>query len=690
METFKFKRNIRSQKLIVVLKKIYILAIFIFFSNHIQSQDINTVQDTIVLKEVSVEAISIYSKEKKELYPINEITFEEFQSLTPQNNLGEYLESVPSLFVMNNHNFAQDSRISIRGFGSRANFGIRGIKIFVDGIPETSPDGQTQIDNINLEIIEKIKVYRGNNSSFFGSSSGGIISITTLENFDKNFVNIGYSFGSFNTNKTQATIGINKKDQKMIFFGSRTKSEGYRNHSSYENLNFNFKYIRKINQKNKLQIVSNFLDSPDAMDPGGLNISEVLSDRSQARARNVNYDSREKVKQYKIGFNLLSQINQVKMTNSLYYNKRVFDGKLPIGNGGIIDLNRTFYGYDLNLDYSKFMDYNFGASFNNQKDNRQRFVNDSGTKSDKVMGQYEKYSNASLFFFATKKIKKLDLSFGFRIEENKIVLDNYFNNSENENSETINSFNPSFNFVYNFEKFNISANFSTGYETPTLNELSATLNQSGFNQDLLPIKSKTYEIGISNDMTNQDIKYNFRVFSIISKNEITPYESSSGLRLYRNAGETSKKGLELELNSKINKEIFFDYTLTLGDYRFEEFIFNENDYSNNQIPGIPKNMQKLSLNYNDSKDFNLILTWKNVGKLYANNSNETAVDGFNIFNLKFSKKIKLPNQIITPFLSFDNLFGSEYYDNIRINAFGSRFYEPAPGMSFIAGVKINL
>ena len=476
----------------------------------------------------------------------------------------------------------------------------------------------------------------------------------------------------------------------MIFFGSRTKSEGYRNHSSYENLNFNFKYIRKINQKNKLQIVSNFLDSPDAMDPGGLNITEVLSERSQARARNVNYDSREKVKQYKIGFNLLSQINQVKMTNSLYYNKRVFDGKLPIGNGGIIDLNRTFYGYDLNLDYSKFMDYNFGASFNNQKDNRQRFVNDSGTKSDKVMGQYEKYSNASLFFFAKKKIKKLDLSFGFRIEENKIVLDNYFNNSENENSETINSFNPSFNFVYNFEKFNISANFSTGYETPTLNELSATLNQSGFNQDLLPIKSKTYEIGISNDMTSQDIKYNFRVFSIISKNEITPYESSSGLRLYRNAGETSKKGLELELSSKINKEIFFDYTLTLGDYRFEEFIFNENDYSNNQIPGIPKNVQKLSLNYNDGKDYNLILSWKNVGKLYANNSNETAVDGFNIFNLKFSKKIKLPNQIITPFLSFDNLFGSEYYDNIRINAFGSRFYEPAPGMSFIAGVKINL
>jgi len=113
METFKFRRNIGSKKFIILLKKIFISSMFIFFSNHLLSQDNNAVQDTIVLDEVSVEAISIYSRKKKELYPINEITFEKFQSLTPQNNLGEYLESVPSLFVMNNHNFAQDSRISI-------------------------------------------------------------------------------------------------------------------------------------------------------------------------------------------------------------------------------------------------------------------------------------------------------------------------------------------------------------------------------------------------------------------------------------------------------------------------------------------------------------------------------------------------------------------------------------------------
>ena len=108
------------------------------------------------------------------------------------------------------------------------------------------------------------------------------------------------------------------------------------------------------------------------MDPGGLNIQEVELDRSQARIRNIEYDSREKVKQYKFGLNLNSKFNKLNISNSIYYNNRIFDGKLPIGNGGIIDLNRSFYGYNLNLGYMDFFDYNFGVSINNQKDNNSR------------------------------------------------------------------------------------------------------------------------------------------------------------------------------------------------------------------------------------------------------------------------------------------------------------------------------
>ena len=148
------------------MKHLKFLCFTLIFLNNVFSQERIIVNDTVKLDEVVVEPIDGLLAEKKQLYPVSNLKFEKFQTLTPQIKISEYLESVPGLFIMNNNNFAQDARISIRGFGARANFGIRGIKIFVDGIPETSPDGQSQIDNVNLEIIERINVYRGNNSSF--------------------------------------------------------------------------------------------------------------------------------------------------------------------------------------------------------------------------------------------------------------------------------------------------------------------------------------------------------------------------------------------------------------------------------------------------------------------------------------------------------------------------------------------
>ena len=288
------------------MKHLKFLCFTIIFFNNVCSQERIIINDTVKLDEVVVEPVDGLLADKKKLFPVSNLKFETFQTLTPQIKISEYLESVPGLFIMNNNNFAQDARISIRGFGARANFGIRGIKIFVDGIPETSPDGQSQIDNVNLEIIERINVYRGNNSSFFGSSAGGVISITTLENFEENFLYIGLSSGSFSTTKTQATLGIKNENEKMIFFISNTNSEGYRKHSRFKNFNANFKYLTNLGNKNRLQIVANVLDSPDAMDPGGLNANELESDRRQARARNIEFDARESVKQYKLGVNLKS------------------------------------------------------------------------------------------------------------------------------------------------------------------------------------------------------------------------------------------------------------------------------------------------------------------------------------------------------------------------------------------------
>ena len=663
--------------------------IFLFFSTLNLSQQNQKINDTISLDAVALEALKIPLIEKKSMYPVSKLSFKNYQNLTPQLNLSEYLENVPGLVILNNNNYAQDARISIRGFGSRANFGVRGIKIFVDGIPETSPDGQSQTDNINLEIIEGIEVYRGNNSSLFGSSSGGVISINTVENFNKDFVNIGYSSGSFNTSKKQGTIGLINGNQKMIFFLSNTKSSGFRSHSGYENSNLNFKYIKELNPNNKLKVIANFLNSPDALDAGGLNLEEVQSNRSQARSRNVQYDSREKVKQYKIGVNLSSIIRKLELTNSIYYNKRLFDGKLPFGYGGIIDLERIFWGYNLNANIKAGLNYDFGLSYNNQSDDRQRFMNDSGLKKDQVMGQNENYDNISLYFFGSKSIEKLNFSTGARLEKNSISLDNYFGSSD-EKIKKINSFNPSLNISYEFDKIDFFTNFSTGYETPTLNELSATSSQSGFNDDLNSIKSTTFEFGVANFDKDSKLNFSLRLFNILTKNEITPYQTSTGLVLYNNAGKTIKKGLELELKTTIFKNLNIDYTLTSGSYKFDSFKFLENDYSQNYMPGIPKSNQNLKFSYSNNNNVNIIFNLKSVGKIYADNANNTEIAGYNSIGFKMSKDLILFQQNITPFISIENLLNEDYFDNIRINAFGSRFYEPASGTNFVCGLKLQL
>jgi len=305
------------------------------------------------------------------------------------------------------------------------------------------------------------------------------------------------------------------------------------------------------------------------------------------------------------------------------------------------------------------------------------------------MGQNENYENTSLYFFGSKSLRRFNFSAGARFENNVISLDSYFRPSD-EKIRNISSFNPSVNVLYELNNVDLFGNFSTGYETPTLNEISATSNQSGFNNDLKNIQSNTFEIGISNNRLNSNFSYSFRLFNISTTNEITPYQLNDGLVLYRNAGKTTKTGAEFELNGKLSDQLNFEYAASIGNYKFESFKFIENDFSNNLMPGIPKSQHNIKIKYKNESNFNLVVGLKRLGKMFADNANKTEIDGYSSINVKMSKNLNLFKTSITPFISIDNLFNKEYFDNIRINAFGSRFYEPAPGINFIGGLKLNL
>ena len=299
----------------VVKKGIVLWGLLLTFFCNAQKQ----AKDSIQLEEVIISVTKIKDSLVNTPFSVSIKNFSTFQKSAEQFNISEYIEDVPGIFISNDNNYAQDSRISIRGFGSRANFGIRGIKLIVDGVPETTPDGQSQIDNLNLEIIEKIEVIRGVGSSLYGNSSAGIIKIKTLQELQNSFARIGFSLGSNQQNKSQFFLGQKYKKTSYTFLYSQTKSNGYRNNSGFKNNNLNINLFKKVNDKTNYGLSFNYVDSPYAIDPGGLTIEEVEDNRKQARDRNIIYDSKESIKHLK-----LSGSFEKIISNKLTFSKYLF------------------------------------------------------------------------------------------------------------------------------------------------------------------------------------------------------------------------------------------------------------------------------------------------------------------------------------------------------------------------------
>ena len=674
----------------VVKKGIVLCGLLLTFFCNAQKQ----AKDSIKLEEVIISVTKIKDSLVNTPFSVSIKNFSTFQKSAEQFNISEYIEDVPGIFISNDNNYAQDSRISIRGFGSRANFGIRGIKLIVDGVPETTPDGQSQIDNLNLEIIEKIEVIRGVGSSLYGNSSAGIIKIKTLQELQNSFARIGFSLGSNQQNKSQFFLGQKYKKTSYTFLYSQTKSNGYRNNSGFKNNNLNINLFKKVNDKTNYGLSFNYVDSPYAIDPGGLTIEEVEDNRKQARERNVIYDSKESIKHLKLSGSFEKKIsNKLTFSKYLFFSNRDFNGNIPVKKGGTIKLDRKYWGLGASLLIKNKFNTQIGFDLGNQKDLRKRYFNNEGEIGALVLEQNEKFINYGIFLVSSLKLNSFIINPGIRLDKNTISIDDRFLADGNSSDKiNLNSLNPSLGINYKSNSFNrFFVNVSTGFETPTLNEFGSSPIGSGFNKNLKSQNSINYELGFSKKSINNKFKLDLIYFNTSTKNEVLPYEDSQfpGQVFYNNAGKTQRSGIEFSGSYNYNNFWNFNSSISIGRYLFDEFIDNEKNYSGNKIPGVPEKTMFFNVNYKNESKLSVSLQLKVIGDLYANNSNSVKVDGFNRLNLKISKGINYKKITIDPFLIFKNILGTSYYDNIRINAFGARYYEPAAKANFYGGIKIK-
>jgi iron complex outermembrane receptor protein len=635
--------------------------------------------DTLNLDEVILKSALI--NETNPALSVSEISYDEYE-IKPVN-FQDAIDFSSGLWITNSENQAQDNRMAIRGFGARSAFGIRGLKIILDGIPLTTPDGQSQVDNIPFQLIENVEIMKSLSSTRYGNASGGVVSINTFSNLnDKYIVEAGY--GSYGYKNIKGTYSTNSEKSSTILNISQAESDGYRDHSSYLNKSLFFKHVRKLQNMN-LKFNLLYFDSPYAFDPGGLNIESVEENRSQARDRNMLYNSQESIKQMQTGVVLNWDTKLGQVNSNVYYSNRDFVGLLPFTNGGYVELNRDFSGAEISIkDKSKNFEWMVGTSIQDQKDDRKRFENNEGEKGAKVMDQIESFKSYGAFVLGSFNKPKYSIQAGLRYDRHEISLDDNMvygiDQQYVDYSKSLNALSPNLGLIFRASnKGEVYVNYGYAYETPSLSELSANPNGAGFNEELSPMISKGIDIGFRKSL--EDASYNITAFYINTEDEIVSYEIW-GMNYYRNLGTSKRYGIELEGAYRLNKLNTFNASYTQANYEFT------NQLINGQLPGVPKS--NFSIEWIFNKDtFYAKLDLKYAHSLFADDMNQFKVPSFFLSNLALKNTYRIKDLDITAGFQIRNLFDEKYYDNIRLNAFGNRFYEPASLRSFIFSVSTN-
>lgn len=652
---------------------------------------------TTSLREVIVSGYRIPVPKNALPYSVTSLDFRESKRSMQQLSLNEFLVNAPGVFILNANNFAQDMRVSIRGFGARSAFGIRGIKIVVDGIPETTPDGQGQIDNLNLGIIDRIEIIRGASSALYGNASGGVIHITTQDSVERNVVSPSIGYGSFGLQQYQLSAGFKQGKARYLFHGSTLRTDGYREQSGFETYNFNAKVKYRLQRSSSLTLQANYVYSPYADDAGGLTAQEVEEDRQQARQRNVDFRTREEVEQVKIGASFVKSYTRSTFNTYAFYIARAFWASLPFESSGIVDLTRDYFGqganYSLNYRFRNWKhQLQVGYDMAYQLDDRTRFQNLNGEEQDRSFEQLETFRNLGAFVLNHIHKDAWRITLGARYDINLLAADDrYLADSDQSGDIDYYTFSPSIGVSYELtDNHFLHTNFSAGFETPALSELSANPDGAGGFTTLEPQFTENYEIGYKASTRKTSVEAS--VFYIASRGDLVPYELEAfpGRTFYRNAGSTTRTGLELSYSQRLTSRLNVLGNYTFSDFRYGSYVTPEGDADGNTLPGIPNHLVAVQLNYAPVRWMRLNLNTQYRGALYVNDQNTVQDEDVVVANINASFNYALNRITLQPYLGINNFLNTRYNDNIRINAFGGRYYEPAPGISMYVGLRARI
>jgi iron complex outermembrane receptor protein len=622
-------------------------------------------------------------------------------------SLDESLTRVPGLFMQNRYNFAQDLRVSIRGFGARANFGMRGIKVFSDGIPVTLADGQSGTDDLDIASAQSVEVIRGPSAALYGTASGGVIALTTEEPTEEPFVEANLMGGEFGHQRAQVKAGGQTGRLGYLVNVSHLEMDGYRDYSGVQHSLINSKFRYDIDANSDIQLIANAVNSPYAQDAGGVTLADVAADRTVAQARNLSSNAGEAFDQQRFGLVYNRQLDASSdLTVRTYTAWKDFEAFLPIGthipfvgNDGVVNFDRHFFGGGFRYTHRGELGglanvFTIGADADYQRDDRQRFLNNAGVKGDLTFNQEEEAEARGIYLRnETALSDSLSLNVGGRYDSIDLSINDLYLVNQDQSAELdFNEFSPSLGLVLRAnEQTSLYVNYSESFETPSFTELGGPaqdfdVSLGGFS-NVNAQRADNFEVGAKGTFAGGDVYYDLALYTMDVEDEIVNVTSIANRAFFENA-DTDRRGFESQIQAQLTDRFEAVVAYTYSNFEFDSFTGNAAAVGQ-PIPGIPEHQFFAELSYTHPSGAYAVLDALNVGEFTVNNAGTTKVDDYLVSNLRFGSSYDWGDTSIAPFIGVNNLFDEDYFSNVRINAFGGRAYEPAPERHIYGGFTMR-
>ncbi|CAM4048253.1 TonB-dependent receptor PqqU [Klebsiella africana] len=649
---------------------------------------------------------------------VSVVNGDEMRQAAPRVNLSESLGAVPGLQVQNRQNYAQDLQLSIRGFGSRSTYGVRGLRIYVDGIPATMPDGQGQTSNIDIGSVDTIEVLRGPFSALYGNSSGGVINVTSQTGTQPPTVEASSYYGSFGTwhygMKATGAVGDGSHagDVDYTVSTNRFTTHGYRNHSGARKNLANARLGVRINDVSKLTLLLNSVDIK-ANDAGGLTADE-WRDNPRQSPRGDEYNTRKNTRQTQAGLRYERQLSaQDDLSVMMYAGEREttqFQSiprapqLKPSHAGGVIDLTRHYQGIDTRLTHRGELlvpvTLTAGLDYENMSERRkgyENFVMVNGAPQYGEQGALRRNERNLMWnvdpYLQTQwqLTEKLSLDAGVRYSSVWFDSNDYYitpGNGDDSGDASYHKWLPAGSLKYALtDAWNVYLSAGRGFETPTINELSyRSDNQSGLNFGLKPSTNDTVEIGSKTRIGNG--LFTAALFQTNTDNEIVVDSSSGGRTSYKNAGKTRRQGMELGLDQQFGESWRLKAAWTWLDATYRTNVCDDASCNGNRIPGIARNMGYASFGYQPEQGWYAGSDIRYMSDIMANDENTAKAPSWTVVGLTTGYKWSYGRMDMDLFGRVDNLFDREYVGSVIVNESNGRYYEPAPGRNY--GIGLNL